>query len=91
MISIEDIIGMTDLTEAEIAAIGEHEHVDLAPAAAIADYLMRTQRGPQAIQVMICEDIRAALHRGDLENARRLFHALRHYMADHPEAARGAS
>ncbi len=39
---------------------------------------------------MICDDIRAALHRDDVDHARRLFAALRHFIADHPEAARGA-
>jgi len=90
MISLDDIIGMTDLTEEEIAAIGEHEHLDLAPSAALADYMMHQRRGPQQIQTMICEDIRGALHRDDLDHARRLFVALRHFMHEHRDAARGA-
>jgi hypothetical protein len=40
---------------------------------------------------MICDDIRAALGRGDLPHARALFAALRHVMAKHPEAACGAA
>jgi hypothetical protein len=88
MISLDDIIGMTGLTEEEIAAIGEHEHMDLAPSAALADYLMHQHRGPQQIQTMICDDIREALHRDDLNHARTLFAALRHFMGEHGEAAR---
>ncbi|NNU79947.1 hypothetical protein HMH01_05790 [Halovulum dunhuangense] len=90
MISIEDIVGMTDLTEDEVAAIAEHEHMELAPAAALASYVMHEAHGPARIQQMICEDIREALHRDDLSHARTLFQALRHFMAQHPEAARGA-
>ncbi|WP_112322227.1 hypothetical protein [Oceanibium sediminis] len=90
MISIDDIIGMTDLTAEEVAAIGEHEHMDLAPAAALANVMLNRRGGPAEIQAMICEDIREALHRDDLDHARQLFLALRHFMADHPDAARGA-
>ena len=90
MISLDDIIGMTDLTEAEIAAICEHEHSGMAPAAALADYLMHQHHGPQHIQTMICDDIRAALRRDDLKHARELFEALRHFIGTHPDAARGA-
>ncbi|MEM1266105.1 MAG: hypothetical protein AAGI50_08830 [Pseudomonadota bacterium] len=89
MISIDDIIGMTDLTEDEIAAIGEHEHMELAPAAAMAGYLMHKHHGPAKIQAMICDDTREALHKGDLAHAWTLFAALRHFMAEHSEAARG--
>lgn len=90
MISMDDIVGMTDLTEEEVAAIAEHEHMAMAPAAALADYLMHHHKGPAEVQRMICEDIRAALHRDDLDHAKALFGALHHYMSEHPDAARGA-
>jgi hypothetical protein len=90
MISIDDVIGMTDLTAEEVDAIAEHEHLTETAAAALGDYLLHRHKGAQAIQQMICEDIREALHKGEADHARHLFAALRHFMAEHPEAARGA-
>ncbi len=90
MITLDDIIGLCPLTAEEVAAIAEHEHADDVSAAALAAYTMHLHKGPQAVQGMICDDIRAALNRDDLDHARELFAALRHYMSEHPEAARGA-
>ena len=90
MITLDDIEDMTSLTREEIDAIAEHEHLPLFSAATMGDYLMHHRKGPQAVQRMICEDIRDALHRGDLDHARTLFVTLRHYMSEHPEAERGA-
>jgi hypothetical protein len=90
MINLEDILDMSCLTRAEIDAIGEHEHLDGVSAAARAEYLMHLPKGPQAVQKMICDDIRAALHADDVAHAKALFVTLRRFMADHPEAARGA-
>ncbi len=91
MINLNDIVDMCPLTQEEVDALAEHEHTDAVAAAALASYLMHTHHGPQKVQLMICEDIRAALHQDDLPHARELFAALRHFMSDHPEAARGSS
>jgi hypothetical protein len=90
MITLDDIEDMTCLTRDEIAAIAEHEHLDDRAAALLGDYVMHLHHGPQRVQQMICDDIRAALHRDDLAHARALFATLRRYMTDNPEAARGA-
>jgi len=90
MITIDDIEDMSVLTRAEIDAIAEHEHVTAYDAALLGDYLMHAHHGPQKVQAMICDDIRAALHRDDVAHARELFAVLRRFMTDHPEAARGA-
>ena len=55
MISPEEIVGMTDLTEDEVAAIAEHEHTDVL-AAGLVEYLMHKHGGPQTINRVICED-----------------------------------
>ncbi len=90
MINLEDILDMTCLSREEIAAIGEHEHLEGISAAAKAEYLMHLPKGPQEVQKMICDDIREALHADNVAHAKELFVTLRHFMADHPEAARGA-
>lgn len=86
MISIEDIIGMTDLTREEIGAIAEHEHMPEVTAAPLADYLMHEPKGPQAIRQMIIDDIRLALERGHTDHARELLMALRHFLQEHQDA-----
>ena len=90
MISLQDIVDLCPLTADEVAAIADHDHIGTATAAGLADYLMHLHHGPQTVQAMICDDIRAALHADDLTRARALFATLRQFMADHPDAARGA-
>lgn len=91
MITLDDICDICTLTREEIDAIAAHEHVEGLNAAALAEYMMQGHHGPQHVQRIICEDIRAALHAGDLRHARDLFSVLRHFMSEHPEAARGAT
>jgi len=88
MITLDDIEDMTGLTRAEIDALAEHEHIPEVTAAMLGEYLLRVPNGPQTVQQMICEDIRAALHADNLGHARELFATLREYMRDHPEATR---
>jgi hypothetical protein len=87
MVTLEDCIAFSGLTEAEVLAIAEHEHVPEIAAAALAEYLLKQRHGADKIHVMIVEDIRAALHRGDRRHARELFGALHHFLQEHPEHA----
>lgn len=89
MITPEEIVGMTDLTEDEVAAIAEHEHTTEVLAASMAEYLMHKHGGPQTINRLICEDIRAALRADDLAHARELYAVLKRFIATNPEAAQG--
>jgi hypothetical protein len=91
MITPEEIVDMTDLSEEEVALIGHHDHVNgNVAAAAVADYLMHLHKGPQAAQRMICDEIRDALHGDDVSRARTRYATLHHFMTEHPEAAHGA-
>lgn len=90
MISLEDLEDMCSLTRAEIAQVAAHEHVTTADAVAEIEQLMHQHGGPQKLNQILCEDIRAALHADDLPEARRLFALLRGFLTDHPEAVRGA-
>ncbi|QJF52367.1 hypothetical protein [Roseobacter ponti] len=90
MITLEDIEDMSALTRAEIDALAEHEHVTAYDATLMGNYMMKVHHGPQRVNEMICEDIRAALHDGNAVHAHELFAVLRGFIAEHPEAARGA-
>ena len=87
MISLEDCIALCGLTEEEVLAIAEHEHVPEAAAALLARYLLTQPHGLEKIQKMIRDDIRAALSAGHVKHAAELVSAMRHLMATHPEAA----
>ncbi|HEX2725882.1 MAG TPA: hypothetical protein VHN20_08700 [Beijerinckiaceae bacterium] len=84
-ITREDCIGLCGLDEAEIAAIGEHEHVGDVAAAALADYLLHRDGGAAKIRDMMVDDLRTALKRHDRQHARELFMALRHFVGEHRE------
>ena len=86
MISFEDCIGLCGLTEAEIAAIAEHEHVPEIAAAILGQYLLHQQHGPERIRQMLVDDIRAAVRSAEFKHAAQLMSALRHLTATHPEA-----
>lgn len=87
MISKEDIIGLCGLSPDEVDAIAEHEHMPDVAAAALGDYLLHRAHGADRIRDMIVDDLRAALARADRDHATRLFMALKHFLAEHPDAA----
>ena len=72
MITIEDCIAMCGLSEEEVLAIAEHEHIPEIAAAALAQYLLCQDHGAERIREMLREDIRAALARSDRKHAREL-------------------
>jgi hypothetical protein len=88
MITLEDCIALCGLSEAEILALAEHEHIPEIAAAALAQYLLKQRSGSEKIHEMIVDDIHAALRRGDREHAHELFGALRHFLTDHPECCK---
>lgn len=85
MITLEDCLAFCDLTEAEVSAIAEHEHIPELAAAALAEYLLSQERGVEVIRRMIADDIRAAMDRGDVTHAQRLAMAMRHFLMTHPQ------
>ena len=88
MISLEDCIALCGLTEEEVLAIAEHEHVPEIVAASLGRYLLDQQHGSDKIRDMIRDDIRGALDRGDNAHASELVAVLRHFLATHPQAKR---
>ncbi|WP_417808671.1 hypothetical protein [Thioclava sp.] len=91
MITLEDVEDMSALSRAEIDALSEHEHLSAYDATLLGEYMMHVHHGPQKVNEMICDDIRAALHADNVPQAHELFAVLRAFLAEHPEAARGAS
>jgi hypothetical protein len=81
MITMKDCIDMCGLTEQEVMAIAEHEHVPDITAAAMGRYLLKKPDGAEQIRDMIRDDIHVALSRGDKDHASELLMVLRHFLA----------
>ena len=88
MISLEDCIALCGLTEAEVLAIAEHEHIPEIAATALGNYLLHENHGSRKIRDMMRDDIRAAIARNDQAHAAELLMALRHFIGEHPELRR---
>ncbi len=87
MITLEDCIGLCGLTEEEVLAIAEHEHLPEIVATALAQYLLSQEHGSEKVLDMIVDDIRKAqLITGDKEHVVTLLHVLHHFLKTHPEA-----
>lgn len=87
MITLEDCLGFCDLTEEEVLAIAEHEHMPEMAAIAYGQYLLKKSEGEETICRMIVADIREAQAQNNCEHVQTLLHVLHHFIRAHPEAA----
>ena len=86
MITLEDCIALCGLTEEEVLAIAEHEHLPRIASTTMAAYLLSQERGSETIRDMIIDDIRRAQLRFEREHVLTLLHVLHHFLRSHPEA-----
>jgi len=86
MITLEDCLAFCGLTEEEVLAIAEHEHIPEVAAAALAEYLACQEHGADKIRDMIVDDIHASQTRGDRAHVLTLLHVLHHFLRTHPAA-----
>jgi hypothetical protein len=84
MLTYEDCVALCPLSEAEIEAIREHEHIPAIIAAELAAYLIRAPDGSRRIRHIIIDDIRNAEARNDLRRVVELKSILRHFIENHP-------
>jgi hypothetical protein len=84
MITFEDCLGLCELTEDEVGAIAEHEHIPETAALELGHYLLHAPGGTLRISEMIREDLDAAAQRGDARHAAKLKMALKYFMLMHP-------
>jgi len=87
MLSYEDCVGMCELSEEEIQAISQHEHIPAIVAAALGYYLCHNEDGVPMIKAMIVDDIAMAEKSGKPEEVLKLKAVLRHFVTTHPLAA----
>ena len=84
MLTLEDCLALSGLTDAEIAAIAEHEHIPELAAAEMGCYLCRSPSGELRIKRMIVDDIEAARAAGKLARVAALKLVLCHFIEHHP-------
>ena len=83
-LTFEDCLGLCDLSEEEVLAIAEHEHLPVMAALELGNYLAHTDAGEQRIKTMIRDDIAAANASGDRLRALALKSIIRDYILKHP-------
>jgi hypothetical protein len=87
MITLEDCVGFCGLTEEEVLAIAEHEHLPEIAATALAQYLLSQEHGSERVRDMIVDDMRhAQVNEGNKDKVLTLLHVLHHFLKTHPEA-----
>jgi hypothetical protein len=88
MLTYNDVCSLSDLTQDEVEAIAEHEHIPEICAAELGHYLVHSEDGVPMVKRIILDDIREAERTANHEKAQRLRMALRHFVRTHPEAQR---
>jgi hypothetical protein len=83
MLTIEDCIALSELTEEEINALAEHEHVPEIIACELGNYLIHTPDGRKRIRAAIRDDIAGARSRGDFSHAAKLKLVLKQFVEKH--------
>jgi len=85
MLTYLDCVELSDLTEEEIEAIAQHEHLPEMAALELGSYLVHTSEGIPVIKRVILEDIEEERRRGHDEKALQLKLVLKHFVDSHPD------
>lgn len=84
VLTLEDCIALCELSEEEVLAIAEHEHIPEIAAAEFANYVLQTPDGELCIKAMIRDDIAHAIARSDRVRELVLKAVLRNFVLQHP-------
>ena len=83
MLTFEDCLSLSELTEEEILAIAEHEHIPELAALELGNYLLHKPKGEEQIKRMIRDDIEAARKQHDVHRSAALKLVLKHFCTEH--------
>jgi hypothetical protein len=83
MLSLQDCLALSELTEDEILAIAEHENIPEIAALELGNTLEQTPEGERRIEEMIADDIAAAQRCGNVRHSALLKRVLQQYIARH--------
>lgn len=85
MLTYEDCVELSDLTEEEIEAVAQHEHLPEIVALELGSYLVHSPDGVPLIKRIILDDIEEERRLGNKEKALHLKMVLRHFVHTHPK------
>ncbi|HEV8109731.1 MAG TPA: hypothetical protein VGP97_19630 [Burkholderiales bacterium] len=85
MLTLEDCLGLCELTEQEVLAIAQHEHVPEMAALELGNYLVHAPGGEMRIKAIIRDDIAEARSRGDCSAELTFKLVLREFVLQHPQ------
>jgi hypothetical protein len=85
MLTYEDVLELSELTEEEIEAIAEHERIPAICAAEYGYYLCHSPEGIPMVRRIILDDIIEARRHEDYEKEMKLREVLKHFIRTHPE------
>ena len=83
MLTLDECIGMSDLTEEEIAVIAEHEHVPDIVAVQLGQGLLKTSKGVFILKCYISDSLEHAKLAGNRDKVKRLDLLLTRFSATH--------
>jgi hypothetical protein len=84
MLTFEDCLGLCGLSEEEVQAIADHEHIPEMAALELGNYLCRTPEGELCIKGMIRDDILHARAMGNRDRELALKLAICNFILQHP-------
>ena len=84
MLSLDDCIAMSGLTEEEVAIVAEHEHLPMMVAAELGHTLLGTPKGVFTLRCYIAEVLEHAKLAGDRDKAKHVDRVLTRFNAAHP-------
>lgn len=85
MLTYQDCVELSDLTEDEIEAIAQHERLPEMAALEMGSYLVHTPEGIPVIKRIILEDIEEVRRHGHPDKALKLKLVLKHFVKTHPK------
>jgi hypothetical protein len=85
MLTLDDCLAFCELSEEEIAAIADHEHLPMIVAAELGNHLIQGPGGALRVKRIILDDLATAGRVGDRGRAVMLKLVLRRFVERHPE------
>jgi len=84
MLSLDDCIAMSGLTEEEVAIVAEHEHLTMMVAAELGYTLLKTPKGVFTLRCHIAEVLERAKLAGNRQKVKHIDRVLTGFNAAHP-------
>ena len=91
MLSLKDCLDMSEVSDAELAAIARHERIPPIVALELGQKLIQSAEGVAVLRQFILDDIDDAQRHGRCRDCDRFSRALSDHLEKHPDARRAAS